>query len=246
SHPDSVRRWLLGTVVLPLVALWSLAPAIAHLLSKPARPRRPQLSPDERSLAVRYARLHWQYFDTFVNAGTNWLAPDNFQDDPKPETAMRVSPTNIGLQLLSTVSARDLGFITAEDMARRLELALRSLERLRRFRGHFYNWYDLHDLTVLEPAYISTVDSGNLSGHLIAVRRACLEMAGEGELAPRLQAIADRAYDFAMEMDFRFLFDRTRKLFAIGYQPSSHALDSSYYDLLASEARLASFVAIAK
>jgi cyclic beta-1,2-glucan synthetase len=159
---------------------------------------------------------------------------------------MRVSPTNIGLQLLSTVSACDLGFITAEDMARRLELALRALERMRRFRGHFYNWYDLHDLQVLEPAYISTVDSGNLSGHLIAVRRACLEMAGEGELAPRLRAIADRAYDFAMEMDFRFLFDRSRKLFAIGYQQSTHALDSSYYDLLASEARLASFVAIAK
>jgi cyclic beta-1,2-glucan synthetase len=246
SDPDSVRRWLLDAIVLPLVVLWSVAPAIAHFLSKPAQPRRPELSPDERSVALRYARLHWQYFDTFVNAGTNWLAPDNFQDDPRPETAMRVSPTNIGLQLLSTVSACDLGFITAEDMARRLELALRALERMRRFRGHFYNWYDLHDLQVLEPAYISTVDSGNLSGHLIAVRRACLEMAGEGELAPRLRAIADRAYDFAMEMDFRFLFDRSRKLFAIGYQQSTHALDSSYYDLLASEARLASFVAIAK
>ena len=144
------------------------------------------------------------------------------------------------------MSACDLGFITAEDMARRLELALRSLERMRRFRGHFYNWYDLHDLRVLEPAYISTVDSGNLCGHLIAVRRACLDMAGEDEVGARLQAIAQRAYDFAMEMDFRFLFDGNRKLFAIGYQQSSHTLDSSYYDLLASEARLASFVAIAK
>jgi cyclic beta-1,2-glucan synthetase len=117
---------------------------------------------------------------------------------------------------------------------------------MRRFRGHFYNWYDLHDLRVLEPAYISTVDSGNLCGHLIAVRRACLDMTATGDLAARLQAVADRAYDFAMEMDFRFLFDRSRKLFSIGYQQNEHALDSSYYDLLASEARLASFVAIAK
>lgn len=239
-------RWVIVAIVLPLTALWSMAPAIADILSKPAPPRRTLLSAEERSVAMEYARLHWQYFDTFANASTHWLAPDNFQEDPKPETAMRVSPTNIGLQLLSTVSACDLGFITAEDMARRLELAFRALERMRRFRGHFYNWYDLHDLRVLEPAYISTVDSGNLCGHLIAVRRACREMAVDGELAPRLRAIADRAHDFAMEMDFRFLFDRSRKLFSIGYQQSAHALDPSYYDLLASEARLASFVAIAK
>ena len=246
AHPDHARRVVFASVVLPLVALWSLAPAIAHGLSKPAPARRPRLSPDDRRVALRYAQLHWRYFETFAGANTNWLAPDNFQDDPRPETAMRVSPTNIGLQLLSTVSACDLGFITADDMARRLELAFRALERMRRFRGHFYNWYDLHDLRVLEPAYISTVDSGNLCGHLIAVRRACLEMAGDGELSSRLRAIADRAYDFAMEMDFRFLFDRSRKLFAIGYQQSAHALDPSYYDLLASEARLASFIAIAK
>jgi cyclic beta-1,2-glucan synthetase len=246
AHPDHARNLFVGTVVLPLVALWCAAPAIAHSLSAPAERPHLRLSAENRSRALRYAQLHWQFFDTFVDASTNWLAPDNFQDDPKPETAMRVSPTNIGLQLLSTVSAYDLGFITAEDMARRLELALRSLERMRRFRGHFYNWYDLHDLRVLEPAYISTVDSGNLCGHLIAVRRACLEIATDGDLALRLRAIADRAYDFAMEMDFRFLFDRNRKLFAIGYQQSTHALDASYYDLLASEARLASFIAIAK
>ena len=93
---------------------------------------------------------------------------------PLPAVAMRTSPTNVGLQLLSTVSAYDLGFITAEDLTRRLERVMQSLERMQRFRGHFYNWYDLHDLRVLEPAYISTVDSGNLAGHLIALRQACL------------------------------------------------------------------------
>ena len=85
-------------------------------------------------------------------------------------------PTNIGLQLLATVSAHDLGFITLDDMARRLELAFRTLERMRRLQGHFYNWYDLTDLRVLEPAYVSTVDSGNLAGHLIALRQACLAL----------------------------------------------------------------------
>ena len=240
------REMLLALVATPFALLWLASPAIAYALDKPSPSRRPGLSPDDRALALRYAELHWRYFATLVNQGTNWLAPDNFQDDPTPETAMRVSPTNVGLQLLSTVSARDLGFITTEEMAERLELAFRSLERMHRFRGHFYNWYDLHDLRVLDPGYISTVDSGNLCGHLSALRRACIETGAEGELGARLRAIADRAYDFAMEMDFRFLFDRQRKLFSIGFQHSTHALDASYYDLLASEARLASFVAIAK
>jgi cyclic beta-1,2-glucan glucanotransferase len=235
-----------GLVILPFVVLWALAPAIAVVLSKPAIPRVAGLSLDERALAMRYARVHWEYFDTFVTAETNWLAPDNFQEDPAPETAMRVSPTNIGLQFLSTISACDLGLIAVEDMAARLERGFRTLERMRRFRGHFYNWYDLRDLHVLEPAYISTVDSGNLCGHLIAVRQACLEKAGSGELGQRLEALADSAYRLALEMDFRFLFDRRRKLFAVGYQQSTHTVDASYYDLLASEARLASFIAIAK
>ena len=232
--------------VLPFIAVWVASPAIAHAMSAPTVHGRRTLSAESRDRALRYAQAHWRFFDRFVNAESNWLAPDNFQEDPAPVTAMRTSPTNIGLQLLTTVSACDLGFITVEDMVRRLELAFRSLERMRRFRGHFYNWYDLHDLRVLEPAYISTVDSGNLAGHLIAVRQACLGIAAPDPLVERLRAIADRAYDFAVEMDFRFLFDDSRKLFAIGYQQSAHALDPSYYDLLASEARLASFVAIAK
>jgi cyclic beta-1,2-glucan synthetase len=246
-HADQARRLEIGGVVLPFLVLWASAPAIAFILSTPAVPLRPTLSADERNIAMRYARLHWQYFDTFVTAETNWLAPDNFQEDPAAQTAMRVSPTNIGLQFLSTVSACDLGFIDVEEMAERLELSFRTLERMPRFRGHFYNWYDLRDLRVLEPAYISTVDSGNLCGHLIAVRQACLERSKtDGDLGARLAALADRSYQLAMEMDFRFLFDRHRKLFSIGYQQSTHTLDSSYYDLLASEARLASFVAIAK
>ncbi|HVE78216.1 MAG TPA: glucoamylase family protein [Gemmatimonadaceae bacterium] len=249
------RLWQLAATVGPFAALWSAAPAIAHALSAPAVRRERRLSPADRAQAMRYARLHWEFFDHFVTAETNWLAPDNFQEDPSPTTAMRTSPTNVGLQLLATVSAYDLGFITAEDMTGRLERTLRSLERLRRFRGHFYNWYELRDLRVLEPAYISTVDSGNLAGHLVAVRQACLAIraelaAGDGpaasELGVRLGALADRAYDFAMEMDFRFLFDDQRKLFSIGYQEGTHSRDPSYYDLLGSEARLASFIAVAK
>jgi cyclic beta-1,2-glucan synthetase len=265
ASPESTTRlWQLAVTLVPLVLVWAASPAIAHALSRPLAHLQRQLSPASRTHALRYAQLHWRFFDEFIGEQTNWLAPDNFQEDPSPVVAMRTSPTNVGLQLLATVSAYDLGFLPVEDMARRLELAFRSLERMRRFRGHFFNWYDLHDLRVLEPAYISTVDSGNLAGHLIALRQALLTIPDEAtsgaatlrqlatqstdasDVVARLDALARRAYDLAMEMDFRFLFDPSRKLFAIGYQQSTHTLDPSYYDLLASEARLASFIAVAK
>jgi len=169
---------LIGATV-PLLVLWSVSPSIAYAISAPAVRRERRLPTASRTPAMRYALLHWRYFDHFVSQATHWLAPDNFQEDPEPVVAMRTSPTNIGLQLLATVSAYDLGFITAEDMTGRLERTFASLEAMRRFRGHWYNWYDLRDLQAMEPAYVSTVDSGNLAGHLIALRQACLAIAEE-------------------------------------------------------------------
>ncbi len=250
----AVQGWSLGLALalLPLLALWLASPAIAHRLAAPAIEAVVQLSESARARGLRYAEMHWQYFDQFVSEASHWLAPDNFQEDPVPVVAMRTSPTNIGLQLLSTVSAFDLGFIGVAEMVDRLERAVGTLARLERYRGHFYNWYELNQLTVLEPAYVSTVDSGNLAGHFIALRQACLTIARDGaangtpELAARLEAIGDAAERYAMEMDFAFLFDTSRKLFTIGYHTATHTPDDSHYDLLASEARLASFVAIAK
>jgi cyclic beta-1,2-glucan synthetase len=235
---------------LPLLGLWLMSPGIAVALSAPATPKEFKLSENEKSELTRYAKLHWSYFTTFATEETQWLAPDNFQEDPEPVIAARTSPTNIGLQLLSIVSAQDLGFIDLPEMIERIERIFRSLERMRRFRGHFYNWYSLHDLRVLEPAYISTVDSGNLAGHLIALKQALLEKArGKNVTADdekRLRAISERAGAYVMEMDFRFLFDDTRKVFSIGFFQASAGLDNSYYDLLASESSLTSYVAIAK
>ncbi|HKP14410.1 MAG TPA: glucoamylase family protein, partial [Gemmatimonadaceae bacterium] len=242
-------EWPLVLAIVPLAALWVLAPQIAHALGAPVALVNRRLKSSRRADATRYARAHWEFFEQFVTAETNWLAPDNFQLDPVPVVAMRTSPTNIGLQLLATVSAHDLGFITLEEMTERLEHVFQSLEKMRRFRGHFYNWYDLHDLRVLDPAYISTVDSGNLAGHLIALRQACLglreQTTAQPEIASRLESLAHAAGSYAESMDFRFLFDRDRELFSIGYSVTSRILDPSSYDLLASEARLASFVAIA-
>ena len=236
--------------VVPLTLVWLLSPLIAYRLSVPVVREILELTEDARAQALRYAELHWQFFEQFVSETSNWLAPDNFQEDPVPVVAMRTSPTNIGLQLLSTVSAHDLGLIGLETMTERLERTFTTLGRLSRYRGHFYNWYELTNLTVLEPAYISTVDSGNLAGHLIAFRQACLAFRDRSDTSPatgeRLGRIADQAQRYVQEMNFGFLFDTSRKLFAIGYHPATHTPDASHYDLLASEARLASFMAIAK
>jgi cyclic beta-1,2-glucan synthetase len=256
--------WWFTLSVLPIVLLWVLSPEIAHRLSGQRKATSRALAPDVALTARRYAALHWNYFDTFVTEETGWLAPDNFQGTPSPVVAMRTSPTNMGLHLLSIVSAHDLGFITLDDMIERLEQTSSSMKKLDRLHGHYFNWYDLGDQTVLEPPYVSTVDSGNLAAHLIALRQACLSLiqsgsdavrgsAGQGAThSPedarnaRLLALANWAHDDAMALDFRVLFDERRELFSIGLQQQTNTLDSSYYDLLASEARLASFFAIAK
>ena len=226
---------------------WLIAPQIMVALSRAPTMEPRQLSASARETAVRYAEAHWKFFATFVNATTHWLAPDNFQADPEAVVAMRTSPTNIGLQLLATISVYDLKLIDGAALTYRLEQTFGTLSILARFRGHFYNWYDLNDLRVLDPPYISTVDSGNMAGHLIAARQACLEIGdAEPALRDRLHAIASLAYTFVTEMEFGFLYEPGRKLFTIGYHPETFTHDDSFYDLLASEARLASFVAIAR
>ncbi len=352
-------------IAAPFIGLWLASPAIAFWISRlPPVTGRLVLSDADAREFRRVARRTWRYFETFVTASDHMLPPDNFQEDPRPVLAHRTSPTNIGLYLLATVSARDLGWIGTLDAVERLEGCLATMNGLERFRGHFYNWYDTSDLRPLEPRYISSVDSGNLAAHLMTVASAAREWeekpadagasaAGaldsvqlvrqalltlpahlptqsihrpqleqhldaiesalkeivsiEGEDSGRLQAassnadaladigrtlvheggvetygdlhfwsdatrrsIDSRRRDLALPaasapalkerlvrlqaaangmadaMQFGFLLDPQRKLLSIGYRAADGTLDPSCYDLLASEARLASFVGIAK
>ena len=352
-------------VALPFATLWLLSPAIARWVSRtPPAARRIALGAAQIRALRLIARRAWSYFDTFVTADDHLLPPDNFQEDPLPIIAHRTSPTNLGLYLLSIVTARDFGWIGTLDMVERLERTLAQMQCLERFKGHFFNWYDTRDLRPLDPKYISSVDSGNLAAHLIALANACdqlivhrapepaaikgiadaldlahealgrcsgdeaantslrarleqalealsvslrevpatpaqfavefaaLELAaaeavaaaeawkhgrsdvasvdaaawiqatqraiasqqrdfapdcsgGAAPLEQRLAALADTARTMATAMRFDFLFDPERKLLSIGYRVAEGSLDPSCYDLLASEARLASFVAIA-
>ncbi|HKY46425.1 MAG TPA: glycosyl transferase, partial [Acidimicrobiia bacterium] len=156
--------------------MWMLAPFVAHRASIPRPVRVAELPTATEQEKLRLiARRTWRYFEHFVTSETNWLPPDNFQEDPA-EIAHRTSPTNIGLYLLSVLSAREFGWIGIEDAAARLEATIATLDRLERFNGHFLNWYDTNSGEPLQPRYVSTVDSGNLAGHLLAVSQGCARL----------------------------------------------------------------------
>ncbi|HLE13092.1 MAG: hypothetical protein A2504_12405 [Bdellovibrionales bacterium RIFOXYD12_FULL_39_22] len=351
-------------VALPFLVLWILSPLVAYLASLP--PSNEKIRPLEKediSLLKNSARRIWRFFTTFVTEEENYLPPDNFQEDPKAVIAHRSSPTNFGLYLLSIIAARDFGWIGVIEMVTRLQNTINTLKKLPRHQGHFFNWYNTIDCKALMPRYISSVDNGNLAGHLLVVAQALEEIEKSPipscrvlhkglcsdslrllretlllskssdkkrnltvnqaqlfiisdelekllsfpldntwpEILKTTDTLVDLAKTFAdergeiqkseilnwaklidteikshikdlslqssdgaikiiattkelaatcrnicYEMDFNFLYNHSKKLFSIGYRMSDGLLDDSYYDLLASEARLLSFVAIAK
>ncbi|MGP9799474.1 GH36-type glycosyl hydrolase domain-containing protein [Rheinheimera sp. NSM] len=370
--PGLILAWLSSALVLwlaphnlplllPLLLLWQLAPALMYWLSLPTnlRQTQPLSGADADSLRL-VARRTWRFFERFVSSDDNWLPPDNFQQLPQPVVAHRTSPTNIGMYLLSIVTARDFGWLGSHAAAGKLEQTFVTLAQLGRHQGHFFNWYDTQTLQPLAPAYISSVDSGNLAGHLLALansvedwqqhlsaplalqglndtlalaqlslqlcdhsllhnrqlrskldkisqllhathrpaplHKALIQLAAEAhaeyqsaaaqqpagvteqahcdnlqfylqallhtlqqhqhdnladaaaqqQLRQRFANLAADSRALALQMNFAFLLNTERNLLSIGYTVADNQLDSSCYDLLASEARLASLFAIAK
>ncbi|HKB66852.1 MAG TPA: glucoamylase family protein [Pyrinomonadaceae bacterium] len=189
-------------VMTVFVAGWLVSPFIANWISTLRPPERKVMSYADVQLARRIARRTWRFFEAFVGAEDNWLPPDNFQEDPSPVTAHRTSPTNIGLLLLATVSAHDLGYVASLEFLERVELTFATLGKLGKFRGHFFNWYDTKTLEPLQPQYISTVDSGNLAGHAIALKQACIELPDTKLFDVRnIQGLADTLAAVAAELD---------------------------------------------
>ncbi|MEI7771380.1 MAG: glucoamylase family protein, partial [Chloroflexales bacterium] len=354
------RRNADALVALPVLADWLAAPALAAWLDQPHIDQPLPLSAEDQLLLRRLARGTWAFFERFVRAEANFLAPDNFQETPQPVIADRTSPTNIGLQLLADLAAHDFGYIGVCELTTRTERVIVTLDRLERYEGHLLNWYDTQTLAPLPPAYVSTVDSGNLAGSMLALRQGYLALrdqpligpqaiAGltdtlallEGQIAesagarravaalaallqnvpetvggyrelmgdvvawaedlhvagpaaewaarlgaqarslledldtlvpaarhqggpPTLGDLADAGDPNAVEllarheriaricaeqvevMEFGFLYDDRRHLFAIGYSVAESRRDTSFYDLLASESRMCSFLAIAR
>jgi cyclic beta-1,2-glucan synthetase len=360
-------HWLLApapsAVALGVLALWALSPLLIWAANRPWSSRRPALKPTDQTLLEGVARDTWRLFERCVTPQNHHLPPDNLQMSPYEMEAHRTSPTNIGLYLLSTACARQFGWIGTQDLLARLEATCATLQQMERHRGHFLNWYDTLSLQPLLPRYVSTVDSGNLSVHLLTVAQACTELAlnphdpsasqqavrcsrqrlqphltllqsslhqplqqtaigllletslpqpwdatawaalhtlqqqAQAELQDlpparnsaivnhpitaqdelrwlladhlatlqsacldaaahgagtceraqqRLQVLVTTLEALAWAADYRFLYHPQRRLLHIGYRLEDHQLDTSYYDLLASESRSASMLAIAK
>ncbi len=170
----------------PILVLWLLSPLIAWWLSRPLAAREARLGAPQLRFLRQTARKTWAFFDTFVNADENWLPPDNFQEHSAVGVAHRTSPTNIGLALLANLAAHDFGYLSTGRLIERSGNTLATLARLKRYRGHFYNWYDTQSEAPLLPHYVSTVDSGNLAGHLLTLRPGLVALVDDPIVALRL------------------------------------------------------------
>ena len=160
----------------PILGLWFASPAIAWWISRPLARRKDSLTAGQIIFLRKLSRKTWSFFETFVGPEDHWLPPDNYQEHPAPVVGHRTSPTNMGLALLANLTAYDFGYIPAGQLIERTASALRTMDGLERYRGHFYNWYDTQSLKPLPPLYVSTVDSGNLAGHLLTLRPGLLAL----------------------------------------------------------------------
>ncbi|MBR5292336.1 MAG: DUF3131 domain-containing protein [Clostridia bacterium] len=218
-----------------LAVLWIGMPLLIWALDE--SPRRDTLSDGEREMLMDIAQSTWGFFESFCKESTNFLPPDNFQQHPHHRPVLNTSPTNIGMGIMAILSAWRLDIIELQEAAERIKRIADTLERMEKWHGHLYNWYRTDTLEVLCPRYVSTVDSGNLAASLLTAARA-MEEEGDEELSLRL-------YSIAKGMEFGALYDSDRKLFRIGYDGDRCEMSPSWYDLMASEARVTSLVAIA-
>jgi cellobiose phosphorylase len=179
-------------VVWPIPVLWFASPVIAWWFSQKLIYRNERLSAGQNLFLRNLSRKTWSFFEIFVGPDDHWLPPDNYQENPVPTIAHRTSPTNMGLALLANLTAYDFGYISAGDLIDRTTKAFQTMENLERYRGHFFNWYDTQSLKPLLPLYVSSVDSGNLAGHLMTLRPGLLELPDHRILEPKLfEAIRD-------------------------------------------------------
>ena len=206
--------------------------------------RKTVVSPQKRQKTIlkKHARDMWRFFDDFVTERDNHLPPDNYQLAPVEATARRTSPTNIGMYLISVLSARDFGFIDTNTMYQRVSSTLNTIEQLPKWNGHLYNWYDTVNAQIMNPAFISTVDSGNFICSLVTLKQGMLEYTCENT---DIISLVRRIDKLIKETDFTHLYNSKRKLFSIGYNIKEGKLSESYYDMYMSEARIASYYAIA-
>ena len=239
----ALMRWkpLTLAVAGPILGLWFVSPIVAWWISRPLSRREARLTADQTTFLRKLSRKTWAFFETFVGPKDHWLPPDNFQEQPTAVIAHRTSPTNMGLSLLANLSAYDFGYIPAGQLIERTAKSLHTMEALERHRGHFYNWYDTRSLQPLPPLYISSVDSGNLAGHLLTLRQGLLALPDDPILGSRVfEGISDTLrvlLDTDMKTQSNQLVQLQKLLkSAIASPPTTLAAAQIYLDQLATYA----------
>ena len=220
---------------------WIMAPTIAWKLSI-ENSKKQHLSNENKEYLIQIAKDTWGFFLENINKENNYLIIDNYQEDRKNKVVSRTSSTNIGLELISVISAFDFGFITLEECINYLKKILDTINKLSKWNGHLYNWYNTKDLKPLTPRFISTVDSGNFVGYLFIVKQFLKDNINNYSIENLIQNV-ETLID---QTDFSCLYSEKNKLFSVGFNLEENKLIDSYYDFLASEARQASVVAITK
>ncbi len=230
-----------SVIALILGVLWIITPSIMCYISKEKKEKKSieVLDKKEQEYVLEIGRKTWAFFEQYLNEANNYLIPDNYQEDRKNKIVGRTSSTNIGLSLLAVISANDLGYIDYNKSIQFIEKIIYVIDSLQKWNGHLYNWYNTKTKEPLIPRYISTVDSGNFVGYLY-VTKTWLEERTENK---ELIEIVDK---LIKNTDFSYLYNKDQRLFSIGFNIEENKLTNSYYDLLASEARQASLIAIAK
>ena len=221
--------------------IWMIGPIIAWYISLD-RQEQWQISEKDDRYLREVAKRTWSFFESYINEQNNYLIPDNYQEDRINKIVDRTSSTNIGLELLAILSAYDLKFISFKKTIEYLNKVIGTITGLSKWNGHLYNWYNTNTLIPLIPRYISTVDSGNFVGYLYIVKNFLIENRNKSDL----DNLINNVNDLIDNTDFSKLYSEKTRLFSIGFNLEENKLTDSYYDFLASEARQASIVAIAK
>lgn len=158
-----------------LILTWLMAFYMAYLISQPKDKLHKTVRIEDKELLLETARRTWKFFKKLSTKENNWLCPDNYQVSQVEKLSDKTSPTNIGLQFLAILTARDFGFETLSTTIMHTENLMDTVGKMLKWKGHLYNWYHIKTLDVLDPAYISTVDSGNYLGHLVSLKNGLLE-----------------------------------------------------------------------
>ena len=235
--------FFIGNIYFKLLGIiWVIAPFCAWNISKEYGDYTFEITENDKKYLINIAEKTWGFFKDNINKENNYLITDNYQEDRKIKTVDRTSSTNIGLELIVIISAYDMKFINLKDCVSYLKNILFTVQNLEKWNGHLYNWYNTKTLKPLIPKYISTVDSGNFVGYLYIVKNFLESNKNKEDVKFLLEIVKG----LIENTNFKILYNNKTKLFSIGFNVEQNKLTDSYYDLLASEARQASLVAIAK